>query len=1011
MAIVAFSMTDWKELPALLERALSSENSVRVQAEQEIDRLTLSQGFLAQLSRYAYLNLETVPRSHRLLVLSVLKRKVILIAIEECFEVSKILMDLLPAEEDRPVASLSAAVISIIVSRMESIETENMVVSGFLSFFIKWLSDEFLKLNSNRHELNFMILFSELINHLPVVSITYKEIIFLMPRLFQLVVSDTPRESSCLAVNVLRELILPAISIRKFPLLGLIKETWEDFFPALSAALLTPFFSSKGEPEYLVRNRLTLGITALVDDMVQVDKWTRKKMTANVFFCLLTRIEADSNVYLETVGNDENDDDDAIIVIQQIAAKRWELLGLIVHMKTLRSDLGKAIVNNLTSFLNVVLLYTMLCDKEAEEWLSEANAFLRQEEEREDEVVWNVRDTAADFCRICVSLLGDGGEIMRALLDFLISTEESWKKRESILFVLEVLLRRCPRETILRGVGCHSQLLQILLEKDVQGPAIVSSRALSLMGILLAVMKRERIGVESLCASLIPQAIVSLSSSVPLLRAAACKLFHRLIPLVHVDDALTSFARGQEALFSLMLNEFTSGELLYMCLEVHTEWIARCHSKRRDVASLESYNNLFLCWRNHIRDPNMGELVVSLFGELITEYSGDEFLTGHFSWLADVLNSSCGTAEHCVVPFLLQILTCIFEKGSDEVARKGADCFAGALCGLLLGAEESSIISSASNCLAALLQRCPQVGAMTVLVAIPSMKKPFPVLNGDKSTCSDLVGIPTLKRDELQPHSFSSVLVTIVMKMLGEEIKEVLLMSVGRVLVAIAQNTTVFRDDEIERLIITIVRRLMRVRTDTVTQELVFPLAVLMKLHMHAFINVLWSSGILFEMFSVWLPKMSVFTVKEVLFHSCDALLDLLMQCPLDQRLCGQLLAWIEEDCKEGTLPLDVALFVAVGKGVLNLATPASLDYEEGEEIEEEMELSEEEDENEQEEDQESKVVEQEGVTGEVSHELRYLLQKVSPLVTNYGPAASVCFSRSELKKLSDLLDAVTASS
>ncbi|PWV11677.1 hypothetical protein C3747_57g27 [Trypanosoma cruzi] len=1010
MAIVALSMTDLKELPALLERALSSENSVRFQAEQEIDRLTLSQGFLSQLSRYAYLNLETVPRSYRLLVLTVLRRKVSLIAIEECFEVSKILMDFFPLEEDRPVANLSAAVISIIVSRMESIKTENMVVSGSLHFFIKWLSDEFFKFNSNRHELNFMILLSELINNLPIGSITRNEIFSLIPLLFQLVVSNTPREASYLAVNLLRELILPAISIREFFLSGLIKKTWEDFFPALSGALLTPFFSSKGEPEYLVRNRLTLGITALFNDMLQVDKWTRKRMTANIFCGLLTRIEADSNVYLESLENDENDDD-ASLVIQQIAAKRWELLGFMVHLKTLRSDLGKAIINNLSSFLNVVLLHTMLCDKEAEEWLIEANDFLRKEEEREDEVLWNVRDTAAEFCRICVSLLGDGGKIVRALLDFLISAEESWKKRESILFVLEVLLRRCPRETILRGVGCHSQLLQVLLEKDIQGPAILSSRALSLLGILLSMMKRERIGAESLCASLIPQAVVSLSSSVPLLRAAACKLFHRLIPLAHVDDALTFFAKGQEALFSLLLNESTSGELLYVCLEVHTEWIARCHSKRRDVASSESYNNLFLCWRNHIRDPNMGELVVSFFGELITEYSGDEFLTGHFSWLADVLNSSCGTAEHCVVPFVVQILTCIFEKGSDEVARKGAEFFAGALCRLLLGTEESSIISSASNCLAALLQRSPQVGAMTVPVAIPSMEKPFSVLNGENLSCSDLVEVPTLQRDELKPQPFSSVLVTIAMKMLGEEIKEALLMNVGGVLVAIAQNTSVFQDDEIEILIITIVRRLMRVRTDTVTQELVFPLAVLMKLHMHAFINVLWSSGILIEMFSVWLPKMSVFTVKGALFHSCDALLDLLMQCPLDERLCGQLLAWIEEDCKRGSLPLDVALFVAVGKGLLNLATPASLDYEEGEESEEEMEISEEEGENEPEEDQENKVVEQEGVTGEVSHELRYLLQKISPLVTNYGPAASVCFSRSELKNLSDLLDAVTASS
>ncbi|RNF02041.1 hypothetical protein TraAM80_06670 [Trypanosoma rangeli] len=1008
-------MTEMKELSTLLQHALSSENSIRLQAEQEIDCLTSCGGFLRHLARYAYLNVETIPQCHRLLVLSILKQKVGLVAIEECVDVNNILVNMLCVEEDRLVANLSAVVISLIILKMECIgETEHDVISEPMHFFMNFLFDAFIKADSTRLELNAMILVLELLNHLSLSSVSRNELLRLAPYLFRRAISDTPSESNYMALNVLRDLILPLAPIRKFPMLRLIKETWESFFPALAAALLTPTFPSKGQQECDFRNRQTLGFMTFVDGMLRVAKWTRQYITASIFYGLLTRNEVESNVYLEALQNTDSSED-ASLVIQQIMAKRWELLGFMVQMKSLRNVVDNIVVNNLPSLLNLVLLYTTVSDIEAREWLVDANTFLRQEEEHEDEVVWSVRDTTADFCRICVSVLGEGGDVLRFLVATLDSAEESCKRRESVLFVLEVLLRRCPNEMLAAGEDCHSQLLQILLKKDVHGPPLLSSRALSVLSILLALMKRAGADVASLCASLLPEALVSLSSSVPLLSAAACRLFHSLVPLADVDDVLTLFFKGQDALFSLLLNETTSDEFLYLCLEVYTEWISQCHLKRRDVASSESYNNLFRCWRNHIQDPNMGELVVSVFGELIIDSGGDEFLTIHFSWLADVLNSPCGVAEYCVIPFVVQMLTYIFEKGSNQVAMRAADTLVGSLCRLLLATEESSIISSASACLAALLQRCPHVGTMKVCVPNSLMKGSFPELCMEQSVLGDFAGLATLQRGDLQPHPFSSILVMIVMTMLRDEVKEASLMNAGRVLVAIGYNTSAFRDDEIERLITTIVRRLMTVCTDTVTEELVAPLAVLMKLHIHAFINVLLSSGIFLDTFSVWLPKMSIFIGKQVLFDSCDALLDFLLQWPLDERLCGQLLTWIDRKRNAVKLPLEVAIFVGVGRGVLNLAMQASLDDEEDEEeeqgdgMDDKDEVVVEEDEEEEEE-QREKVVVKKVLCGEVSHDLRHLLQKVSPLVLKYGPAAAVCFSRSELKELSDLLQIIKAS-
>ncbi|RNF08871.1 uncharacterized protein Tco025E_07072 [Trypanosoma conorhini] len=1010
-------MAEVEELTKLLQHALSSENSIRLQAEEEIDRLSSCGGFLPHLAHYACLNLGSIPRSHRLLALSILKQKFRVVAIEECVDVNNILLNLLSVEEDRPVANLSAAVISLIILRMESMgKTEQVLVSESMHFFMKSLHDSFGTVDSARLELNAMLLVSELLHHLYPDSFTRNELLQLVPCFFRRAISDTPNETTCMAVNVLRELILPVVSIRKFQLLGFIKETWDSFFPALAAALLTPILPLF-EEEYAIRNRQTLEIMTLVDGMLRLAKWTRQGITANFFCGLLTRIEADNGVYLEGLESMDSGDD-ARLVIQQIVAKRWELLGFMAQVKSLSSVVANVMANSLSSLLGLVLSHTTLSDIEAGELLSEANAFLRQEEEHEEEVVWNVRDTAADFCRICVSVLGEGGHVLGFLLASLSSTEGSWKRRESILFVLEVLLRRCPNAILAAGVDCLSQLLQILIKDDVHGPALLSTRALSLLSILLTLMKRGGADVEPLCASLLPKAVISLSSPAPLLCAASCRFFHYILPLAAKDDVVNLFSTGQDALFSLLVNETTSGELLYICLEIYTEWVSQCQRKRRGVASPESYNNLFRCWRNHIQDPNMGELVVSLFAELITDSGGDEFLTGHFSWLADVLSSPCGVAEYCVIPFVVQILTCIFAQGSDEVAVKAADALLGSLCGLLLATEESSIISSASGCLAALLRRCPHVGAMTVLVPNSLMKRSFPDLDVGQSAAGGCAGMAALQGGELQPYPFSSVLVTVVMAMLREEVREASLMNSGKVLVVIAQNTSAFQEDEIERMITIILRRLMTVCTDTVTQELVAPLAVLMKLHLHAFMNVLWSSGLLLDTFSVWLPKMSLFIGKEVLFASCDALLDLLLQWPLDERLCDQQMTWVEGKRRKANLPLQVAVFVAVGKGVLNLATQASLSNDEDEEGDAMAEEAEEEEEEEEEEAEAGEGEEAgEGAVagkvcrGEVSRDLRHLLQKVSPLVLRYGPGAAGCFSRSELKELSDLLNAVKASS
>ncbi|KEG11409.1 hypothetical protein DQ04_02651070 [Trypanosoma grayi] len=1007
MVTPCLSEKEIADFPGLLQNALSSDNCLRTQAEERIEHLTARRGFLEHLARYACCRSPNIPQCQRLIALTILKQKVGHGALEEDIEVMGILMNLLLWEGDRHIVNVSSATLSTITAAVELGAAANPTLSECLNSLMSHLTDALAESGSAIHHLNFVILISELIANLPMDSDVRECILSLVPALLRIVFSNTSGEASCIAVGVVRDVILSVLTARKKPSVEFVKETWASFFPALSAVMRTPCRPADGREDSLLRNRLTLGILVLLEDMFCTAKWTRQSYTVDLFHDSITCIRSEDAFYFDA----KEKDDEESVVIQQVMAKRWSFLGEVARMKSFRSVLETVVGANSQAFLNLVLLHTMLSDIEAEEWLNEANVFLRHEEEQEDEVAWNVRATATDVCRLCVPVLGS--DLLQFLVGFLNTADHSWKERESVLFLLEVLLRRCPREMVSAGVTSHTFLLQAVLEKDVTGPAILASRALSLLGVMLTLMKREGVDVQSLSASLLPKTVVSLVSSAPLLRAAACKLLHRLLPLVHQNDTLTSFAEGQDALFSLMLSETTTDEFLYLCLEVYTEWISRCHTVRRDVAPPDAHYKLLCCWKNHIQDPNIGELVVSLFGELITEPAGDASFAAGFSWMSDVLNGRCGMAEYCAVPFVIQMLTCVFAKGSDDVTVRTAESLVGSLCGLLLTTEESSILASASNCLSALLQRCPQAGTATVFVP-PSAMGALYVPRIERPSRGVQVAPSIPLDEEPQPYLLSAVFVVIATSMLAAERKEVSLMNAGKVLVAIAENTGGFRDDELACLITTIVSRLKTVRTDTIVQELVAPLAVLLKRHLIAFINVLMTSWLLVDMFSVWLPKMGVFWGKEDLLRSCDALLELLLEYPMDKRLHGLMVPWSEKKGKKLSLPLDVALFLAVGKGVLNLLSQGCM--EEEDESDDEDEWADGKDDEEEEEEEEEVEESNKDVAGhvgsaagEMPRDVLVVLQRVPPLVPHYGAVTAQFFSRSELNTLSVLFTRIQA--
>ncbi|KAH9582228.1 hypothetical protein LSM04_007979 [Trypanosoma melophagium] len=1001
------SANEIEDLTRILQDALSSDKSVRNLAEERINELVETHGFLTSLTRYAQLNSQGISGSQRLMALTILKQKISKCTLEESMSIMNILLNILPWELDRHVVNLSAAIVSIIAVRLESNITTNANNPVYLNLFVKFITDSFTLPSSAVHIINSLLLVSELRSRITTSStLLFENLVFLTPSLLHILVNGNQKEASFIVVFLVRDIFLSVLSMRKKNLLDFVKGTWNNFFPILLDIVQLPCLPLSGEEKNIFRNKVILEILSFFEDMIHAAKWTRKEINVNVVEKIINSIVMDDTVYFEFV---ENNDVESII-IQQVMTKRWNLLGEVARIKSLQNIFETIINFDPDKFLNLILMHTKLRDVDVEEWLNETNSFLRQEEENEDDGLWNVRTSAADVCRLCTPIFG--GKIMEFLVNSLDSIGQLWKTRESILFVLEVLLRRCPQEMLSAGVNCHNQLLQILLKQDLVGPAVLATRALSVLGILLVLKKREGVNVESSCSLLLPKAVISLKSDVPLLGAAACKLLHRLLPLVNLNDALSLFAQGEDALFSLMLKDDTVDDMLYISIEVYTEWISKCHLQTKGISSTESHSVLFKCWIKHINDPNIGELVVSLFNELIIEFNGDESFFTQLSWITNILNGNCSMEEHFALPLVLQILACVFKKGSDNVALKTANFLIGSLCELLLTSEESSIVVSASNCLTASLQRCPQLGSVNVCVS-SSLINIISSLRVNDSFCGILPPESTtlINGNESQVYPLSVLLVTIVINMLQRDKNEVTLMNSGKLLVAIVESTNGFRDDEISSIVIAIVTRLMTVRTETVAQELISPLAVLLKQHMHAFINLLLSSGLLIGMFSVWLPKVGVFLGKTDILRSCDALLDLLGQWPPDERLSGAMLPWSKGKNKKEMLPLDIALFIACGKGVLNLISQCSMSEEEEEESEDDLDwASNDDDDNNNERDEESTTDEgmdnEDGkgfgiAVGKIGPDVEAILQKVSPLVSHYGPAAAPLFTNAEIKELS----------
>ncbi|KPA80144.1 hypothetical protein ABB37_05133 [Leptomonas pyrrhocoris] len=499
-------------------------------------------------------------------------------------------------------------------------------------------------------------------------------------------------------------------------------------------------------------------------------------------------------------------------------------------------------------------------------------------------------------------------------------------QREARLFFMEVVLRQCSKNLRECGVADFTRLAAHIWGHDVAGPtahAATSARALML---LTAIVQFSGVSPQRSTAAANPTptpaalnafmatavaesaaVLATLASPSP---APSCSLFVAVVLCRFLQSTLPywpptvleqHFAALQNSLLFLLspqvgLNE----EVLYGTVEQLTDLLHAAQRKVRGT-SASSNNNagqvslvserlpaiVMDCWRRHVSDPSFADVVLQLLRRVVRDggrgvaggTSGSSALSQLLLELSWVNNVLCGyadsMAEVCAVPYFLRLLRFIFTYAPDEVANEAATLMLDSLCQLLLCTDESAILVASSSCLAALLRRCPSAQSLQVQVVAASVEA---ALSGTDSAVEQgaVVDTALLAHAPRAVYPFSAVVVAIVLRTLQDARGEASLLEMGQTLVTIMRRSSSFSEADLLRVVHATVHRLGVVRTDTVTQQLLAPLATLLLLYPAVLLRTLVQGGLLAETMAHWLPRVEYFTNLSVTYSSCEGLLGLL---------------------------------------------------------------------------------------------------------------------------------------
>lgn len=973
-------------IPSILRETLSQDNEVRRAADAQLLHVSSLNGFLDQVLA----SLEVADCAFP--AVSYLKQNCVAAGTSDQLKICSHLLQFLqrsdPSFVSKALVRLTGSVISQCFRALEikcqeddTMQEEGDLMNrfihlqqGLLGVLVDATSLEKTIMNNTSYvELGFLFLLQELLMDLPPPSIFRQNCVTdVSPRLLSSIV--LPSLSSTMEEAAYRDIVSVKLEILQTSCCGIVPQELQETFAVNFNTFKDYAFSSLTNSSEGLANcningsfDLRIQLSNFLVEIVRSNVWAQKLVSGETLRFVIESLAMDSKNFVISLDTQEGEEDELFAFFRRHIACRWCFLSVSDQGKPHRELLCLLQAHNeLLHYFRIQLVYSYLSRRDADELVSDPNAFLREEDDRSALLPTSLRDFVSFTCiRQCKKL---GAPYISGILDFFAqlfdeANESFPRDREAALFLLHGILPECSTRSVAANL-CHITPHMLLMTAHIirhdaaVGTPVQVARSLYLIPRQLVFLSTLGVETSSLRRDLIQlstQTFAHLSTVEHMLvKVSAVKLLFHLLPLCSLEDLFNFTGLVLFPLFSILQENVLEQDSLYVVLET-IACLLRTYRKKSGLGGTKRslffeeggyFEVLFNCWRAHIQDPNVAEEVCDVFTELLYYGFTDPSILPQLEWMAWIMGSN--VEQLFVVPTIMTMLTAVFQKSCSELVDQAVRLVLTPLVELILSVEFSSILNYSLKCLTALLQQ-EQLGNLTIAPISSTMLQNYlqnSVLTSETVRGSHASLYTTLPSDELPSsggtYPLTTVLASVTLRVLHPDVSEIALLSIKRSLVVIMNYIGQFSSEESMKIVQAITTRLLSAKTSVVAQQLVTPLSVLFLKHPHGLLDLWEGSGETVLVFREWLSRLPYFQGIKDIVMSCTSLLGALEDSSLRARLNEKMLTqwspitlsdikgspWIKKKISkkkkkenETTISLDEAIFITVGKSFLAIAT------------------------------------------------------------------------------------------
>lgn len=950
------------DLHTALRKTLSPNNDERGQADRILEVASHSTEFLE--------NLLGALRDHRCQFPAIAFLKQLCNTNLALDEKHKVIMDLLSflaqgpenlaSSATKPFLRLTSSVLSICMGSLESactLEEENIKSEAYISYYNE-ANSAFLQLfhrmfsnitggggvNTNIIDgsiffnLQLLYLLQELMRNLPLSSFLYQNLSsiflpmllnsFLFPSLEANIQCTALSEFFAVAAEVLKEAYERNISKE-------LQDSFAKFFDASWEAVLssssrtiTNLRKDDGALTRLLHiARFVVGVlhfrfcTVAIVQMRQISFVVQSLLEDTDFFTdLMTKSDG--------IGPNEMEEEQCILFsfVQPHISCRWSFIIAMMEKGLLNSRnlvgiFGHDENDSMKALFRLILHYSSLSNAEAVKLASDANLFLKEEEERMIDLPITLRDRTLHTCVLGVKTLG--ARFAYCVVDVIAAVllapdhEGGVREREAALFLLYFVLKECRKKRFLKSLASSSSNFSSLLvsitttiiQRDASHGSnpLQVARALFLLPRVLSFLSLLKVDSTAvtrelavLCIATLPQ--LSLSSAEILVKVSTLKCIFNFTSLCTLNELSVVVQNSFPSMTGLLSDPHWEGECLYVVLETMTR-LLQTHRRRlastkgkgqtvlcpEDVrGGLPPLSGIFLplmeCWSLHLADPNIGELIHDVFKELVhcshldPTTSQDPSLFSFLQWMGGMLQSKDG-GEYIARRISEMLIDLFREPHFVGILAEVAQIVLRPLSELVLSTDFSSLQNSLLKCLTYLLEQWPHSSPIFVSLPLPLMLHCL----GEELHSS--LHITLDDAEGCGRYAITTVVIATALRLLDPSVREVELLDVKHSIGVLVKRSHEFSHAETAQLVHVLTARVLTVKSSIVAHKLLFPLLILFQHHSSAVVELWMNSGQVDEIFKFWLAQLPLFSsVKNIVTCSC-----ILLSALQDETICSLL--------------------------------------------------------------------------------------------------------------------------